>query len=206
MSSTSERIAARIEDLPEGSPRRRILEAARRFKASWVELARLLVQVKRDESWREWGYASFERYCTGELFIRKQTAEKLLASFGFLERHEPALARPRGDPKAPPFEVIEVLSRAEAAGRFSESGWQELREEVLERAPTPAVVNRRLSEKFGPPAPAPTPSKGERLARLAAAARRVADACGAERGVPPEVVERAVQVADALDELVEERS
>ncbi|HSN15931.1 MAG TPA: hypothetical protein VLT61_14965, partial [Anaeromyxobacteraceae bacterium] len=166
MSSTAERIATRIEELPEGSPRRRVLEAARRFKASWVELARLLVQVRRDESWRGWGHASFERYCTSELFIRKQTAEKLLASFGFLERHEPALAKPRGEPRAPPFEVIEVLSRAEASGRLSESGWQELREEVLEGGPTPAVVNRRLSEKFGPPPAPPTPSRGERLTRL----------------------------------------
>lgn len=205
MTSTAERISGRIEELPEGSPRRRILEAARRYKASWVELARLLVQVKRDESWREWGHASFERYCTSELFIRKLTAEKLLASFGFLERHEPALARPRGEPRAPPFEVIEVLSRAEASGRLSESGWQDLREEVLERSPTPAVVNRRLTEKFGPPPSSPTPPRGERLERLAAAANRLAEACRAERAVPATVAERAAAVAQALAELAEER-
>jgi hypothetical protein len=203
MSSSTERIESRIEELPEGSPRRRVLEAARRYKASWVELARLLVQVRRDESWREWGHASFERYCTSELFIRKQTAEKLLASFGFLERHEPGLAKPRGEPRAPPFEVIEVLSRAEASGRLSESGWQELREEVLERSPTPAVVNRRLTEKYGKPPPAPAPPRGERLARLAAAATRLAEACRAERGVPPAVAERASSLAEALSELAE---
>lgn len=204
MSSTAERIATRIDELPEGSPRRRVLEAARRFKASWVELGRLLVQVKRDESWREWGHASFDRYCTSELFIRKQTAEKLLASYGFLERHEPALAKPRGEPRAPSFEVIEVLSRAEASGRLSESGWAELREEVLEGGPTPAVVNRRLTEKYGPPPAAPTPPKEERLARLAAAARRLAEACKAERAVPVEVTERAASVAESLAELTEE--
>jgi hypothetical protein len=203
MSSTVERIANRIEELPEGSPRRRILEAARRYKASWVELARLLVQVKREEAWREWGHASFDRYCTSELFIRKQTAEKLLASYGFLERHEPGLARPRGEPRAPPFEVIEVLSRAEASGRLSESGWQELREEVLEQGPTPAVVNRRLKEKFGPPPAAPSPPRGERLARLAAAAHRLAEACRAERKVPVEVTERAAAVAESLAEIAE---
>ena len=204
MSSTAQRIADRIEELPEGSPRRRILEAVRRYKASWVELARLLVQAKREESWREWGHASFDRYCTSELFIRKQTAEKLLASFGFLERHEPALARSRGEPKAPPFEVIEVLSRAEASGRLSESGWQELREEVLEESPTRAAVNRRLTEKFGPPPPPPAPSRGERLSRLAAAARRLADACRAEKRVPVGVAERAGAVAESLAELAEE--
>lgn len=205
MSSSAEKIADRIEELPEGSPRRRVLEAARRYKASWVELARLLVQVRRDESWREWGHASFDRYCASELFIRKQTAEKLLASFGFLERHEPALARPRGEPRAPPFEVIEVLSRAEASGRLSESGWQDLREEVLERSPTPAVVNRRLTEKYGKPPAPPTPPRGERLARLAAAASRLAEGCRAERGVPPALAERAAAVAEALAALAGEQ-
>jgi hypothetical protein len=201
MSSTAERLATRIEELPEGSPRRRVMEAARRYKASWVELARLLVQVKREESWREWGHASFERYCAAELFIRKQTAEKLLASFGFLERHEPAIARPRGEPRAPPFEVIEVLSRAEAAGRLSESGWQELREEVLDRGTTPARINKQLTQKFGPPAPPARPPRGERVARLAAGARRLADACSEERGVPEAIARQAAAVAEALEAL-----
>jgi hypothetical protein len=203
VTATSERLASRIEDLPEGSPRRRVLEAAQRFKASWVELARLLVQVRRDEAWREWGHASFERYCTGELFIRKQTAEKLLASFGFLERHEPALAKPRGEPRAPPFEVIEVLSRAEAAGRLTESGWAELRDEVLERTPTPALVNKRLAEKYGPPPAAATPPRAERLARLAGAARRLAQGCRAERSLPEGIAERAEALAEELEELAE---
>ncbi|HYQ80531.1 MAG TPA: hypothetical protein VEP68_03460, partial [Anaeromyxobacteraceae bacterium] len=62
MSKAVERIAARLEELPEGSLRRRVLEGARRFKASWVELARLLAQVRRQQTWREWGFPSFERY------------------------------------------------------------------------------------------------------------------------------------------------
>ena len=126
MSKAVERIAARIEDLPEGSLRRRVLEGARRFKSSWVELARLLSQVRRQEAWREWGFPSFERYCARELFLRKATADKLTASYGFLERHEPELARAREPRGAPPFEVIEVLSRAEAAGRLPAGGWRRL--------------------------------------------------------------------------------
>ena len=41
---SAEKLAARAEDLPEGSVRRRVLEGARRFKAAWVELGRLLVR------------------------------------------------------------------------------------------------------------------------------------------------------------------
>lgn len=203
MTGAGDKLAARAEELPEGSTRRKVMEGARRFKAAWVEFARLLAEVRRGNLWREWGYPSFERYCTGELFIKKSTAEKLTASYGFLERHEPRLAEGRGDGAAPPFEVIEVLSRAEAAGRLSADGWRELRDEVLERPPTPAAMNKTLSEKFGPP-PAPArPPKGERLERLAAAARRLAEACAGEAGVPRAVAARAEALADELDALAE---
>ena len=201
MTSTAEKLAARAEDLPEGSVRRRVLEGARRFKAAWVEFGRLLTEVKREQLWREWGHPSFERYCTKELFIRPATADKLTASYGFLERHEPELARARGEPRAPPFEVIEVLSRAEEAGRLSDSGWRELRDEVLDRPPTPAAMSRMLSDRFGAPPPVPRPAKGERLARLAALARRLADACAAEKGLPEPLAHRADALARELESL-----
>jgi hypothetical protein len=196
-----ESLAARAEALPEGSTRRRVLEGARRFKAAWVEFARLLSEVRRGELWREWGYPSFERYCASELFVRQATAEKLTASFGFLERHEPRLAQGLGDEKAPPFEVIEVLSRAEAAGRLSADGWRELRDEVIERPPTAAGMTRALAEKFGPEPKAPRPPRGERLARLAAAARRVAEACAAEGSIPRAITTRAEALAEELERL-----
>jgi hypothetical protein len=208
MSRTEAAIAGQIEELPESSLRRKVLEGARRFKASWVEFGRLLTMVKRDGSWREWGHASFEAYCTKELFIRKQTAEKLTMSYGFLERHEPELAEERpgrsgeGPRTAPPFEVIEVLSRAEAAGRLDGDRWTELREEVLD-APTASAVNRQLTEKLGP-APRPPPAReGERLERLAAVARRLAAACSQDDAVPSAVAERARALADDLSELLE---
>lgn len=200
-SRTAERLAARAEELPEGSVRRRVLEGARRFKAAWVEFGRLLSEVRRGGLWREWGYPSFERYCTKELFIRAGTAEKLTVSFGFLERHEPDLARSRGEARAPPFEVIEVLSRAEADGRLSREGWRELRDEVLERPPTPAAMNRRIAERFGPPPPPPAPRKAERLARIADVARRLAEACRSEHAIPRAVAQRAADLAGELEAL-----
>ena len=202
MTATAEKLAARADDLPQGSMRRRVLEGAQRFKSAWVELGRLLVEVKRESLWREWGYSSFERYCTKELFIRSATAEKLTASFGFLERHEPQLASARGDGKAPPFEVIDVLSRAEASGRLDATGWRELRDEILERPPTPAAMNRKLTDRFGPPPTPAAPAKAERLERVAALARRLADACREESAVPRPVAERASALAGEIDALV----
>ncbi len=202
MTATAAKLAARAVDLPEGSTRRKVLEGAQRFKSAWVELGRLLAEVRRDEAWRAWGYPSFERYCSSELFIRGATAEKLTASYAFLERHEPAVARAGGG-AAPPFEVIEVLSRAEASGRLSDSGWRELRDEVMERPPTPAALNRRLTEKLGPPPAPPAPPRSERLERLAAAARRLASACREESSLPRAVAQRADALAGEIEALLD---
>jgi hypothetical protein len=201
MTETAAKLAARADDLPEGSMRRRVLEGAQRFKSAWVELGRLLSEVKRASLWREWGYPSFERYCSKELFIRSATADKLTASYGFLERHEPQLATQRGDAKAPPFEVIEVLSRAEAAGRLDASGWRELRDEVLERPPTPAAINKKLADRYGPAPAPPSPPRGDRLERIAALARRLADACRDEPALPRPVAERASALVGEIEAL-----
>lgn len=198
MSKAEASISARIAELPEGSLRRRALEGARRFKASWVELARLLAEVRRSGSWKEWGFSTFEAYCTKELFIRRQTAEKLTASYGFLERHEPGMVREGAAGVAPAFEVIEVLSRAEAQGRLPSNGWRELREEVLERPPRPAALSRHLAERYGPEEKA-KPRPAERLERIAAAARRLADACASEKAVPRATAERARALAEELE-------
>ena len=203
MTTSGRKMAARIEELPEGSLRRTVLEGARRFKASWVEFARLLSEVKRGERWREWGYDGFEAYCSRELFIRRQTAERLTMSYGFLERNEPDLAR-RPEQRAPPFEVIDVLSRAEAQGRLPAGGWREMRDEVLERPPPAAALARQLAERFGPEEKPKPPAPAERLRRLAGAARRVASACAADRAVPRELAAKAGELADDLEALAGE--
>ena len=201
MTVAAQKIESRLEELPEGSKRRRVLECARRFKSSWVELGRMLSEVRREELWREWGYRDFDAYCAKELFIRKATADKLTMSYGFIERHEPALVREGSTKPAPSFEVIEVLSRAEAAGRLPEDGWRELREDILDRPPSPAALNRQLSDRYGPPPRPEPPPEEERLRKLATLAHRLAEGCAAEDGVTEAVVERARALAEDLDEL-----
>lgn len=201
MTDTAEKLQDRVDALPEHSLRRRVLESARRFKSSWVELGRMLCEVKRAGVWKEWGYASFDAYCAKELFIRKSTAEKLTLSYGFMERHEPDVASGSAPGPAPAFEVIEVLSRAEAAGRLPEDGWRELREDVLQRPTTAAAVNRQLTERYGAP-DRPEPLEApERLRRLAAVAHRLAASCAGDEDVPRAVAERAKALAEDLEEL-----
>ncbi|HVP68842.1 MAG TPA: hypothetical protein VMT17_16445 [Anaeromyxobacteraceae bacterium] len=198
------RLQERIDELPEGSFRRQVLESARRFKSSWVELGRLLSRVRADEAWRPWGFDSFESYCSKELFLTRATSDKLTTSYAFLERREPEVARSRGVAEAPPFEVIEVLSRAEASGRLDDEAWAEMRDGVLDGEAGRAEVVRRIAERFGPAPAPPAPKPAERLARLAAAARRLAEACEEEREVPAALKRHARELADALARIAEE--
>jgi len=195
------KLDARIGELPEGSLRRKVLESARRFKASWVDLGRMLAQVRAEGAWEEWGWGSFDEYCTKELFLRRATAEKLALSYGFLERHEPELARARDVRSAPPFEVIEVLSRAEAAGRMDRAAWGEMRAEVIDGEAGKADVSRRIAERFGPPPRPPAADPEERLARISALARRLAEACEGEKEIPAALRRSARELAEALERL-----
>ena len=102
-------------DVPPGSFRHTVLTAARKFKSTWVELGKLLVQVRDGAQHEGWGYPTFEAYCAKELRIRKATADKLTRSFSFLAKHEPkAMGSEEIARTAPAFEVVEVLADAEA--------------------------------------------------------------------------------------------
>jgi hypothetical protein len=63
-------------------------------------------------------------------------------------------------------------------------------------------MNRKLTDRFGPPPAPAAPSKAERLERVAALARRLADACREESAVPRPVAERASALAGEIDDLV----
>ena len=64
-------------------------------------------------------------------------------------------------------------------------------------------MNRKLAERYGPEPAPPALPEADRLARLAAAARRLADACGDESGVPKAVARRAADLAGELESLLE---
>ena len=87
-SKTEEQMAARLATLEPGSKRFVVLDAAIRFKRSWVELAQYLTRVREEGLFKEWGYRSFEAYAQHELHLKKETAQKLVRSYDFLNAHE----------------------------------------------------------------------------------------------------------------------
>jgi hypothetical protein len=165
---------AKAHAVPQGTLRHTCLVAAKRFKSSWAELGKLLVRVKEEGSWEEWGYQSLEAYCLKELHLRQATVEKLIRSFSFLQRHEP---------------------RAVAREDFADDTiWSPER-------PT-SELKRDLVDRFPRPPP-PPPADAVQLRRLAASAHKLHQDLSACRKVPKAVAERAAALASDVEELAQ---
>ncbi len=178
-----------------------VAAAARRFKSSWYELGRLLAQVRSTDAWQGWDFASFDAYCTGELHIRRATAEKLLRSYGFLERHE--RQAPEAPERAPPFEVVTVLAEAEERGQLSERDYARVRDSIWDPGRAPAELRRELSEAF--PAPERPSDARSQLLRFARSARRLASELRASSRVPAAAKRTAEALAEELEALAQTR-
>jgi hypothetical protein len=142
-------MSARLDALPEGSDRRAMLDVARRFKASWVELGERLVSVRESQSHVGWGYPTFEAYCRRELHIKQETANKLTRSFAFLRDHAPATLEAGDRPAAPPsLDVVDLLSQAQARTKVSADALAQIGQELLTQAAAPSRndVLKRLRE------------------------------------------------------------
>jgi hypothetical protein len=179
-----------------------VLVAAKRFKSTWAELGKLLIQVRDEAKYEEWGYASFEAYCLKELHIKKQTALKLTRSFSFLAKHEsPESIKEEDFPqKAPAFEVVEVLADAEERGQLSPSEYRSLRDSIWNPEKSATELKREFSERFPRPPPEPPP-ENVHLRRLAQMARKLASELSGTRRVPPAIAERASALAEEVEEL-----
>jgi hypothetical protein len=182
-----------------GSFRHTVLSAAKRFKSTWAELGKLLVKVRDEALYEQWGHASFEAYCAKELHIRKATADKLTRSFSFLAKHEPQFGEDEQlVQKAPAFEVVEVLADAAERGQLSQSEYRTIRDSIWDEAQPVAQLKREMTERFPRPAP-PPPGASMQVRKLAAAARRLAAELAACKAIPASVSERAAALAEDVE-------
>jgi hypothetical protein len=197
MSDVDAVLAQKAEGLRPGSFRHAVLLAARRFKSTWVELGKVLIKVRDQASYEEWGYSTFESYCAQELHIRKQTALKLTRSFSFLRKHEPKQLHSQDlVDRVPAFEVVEVLAEAEERGQLSAAEYRAIRDSIWDPQKPSSELKRELAQRFPRPS---LPARGE-LRQIARAARRLVrqlESCE----VPRATVERADALASELEEL-----
>jgi len=205
MVHAEEHLRKKALEVPPGSFRQTVVLAARRFKSSWVDLGKLLVKVRNEALFEDWGYPSFEAYCLGELRIRKQTAEKLVRSFSFLDKHEPdTMARPEVVEEAPAFEVVEVLAQAEDRGQLSASEYKSIRDSIWNQEKPTSELRRELTERF--PAPEAPTSELAALKRLWSLSKRLAAELHAQKKVPKAVAERADALASDLEALLAKKA
>ena len=155
------RLEEQMATLDPESLRYKVLQSAKRFKSSWIELGQMLYTVWKDRHWRAWGYLEFESYCQKEIGIREATARKLLHSYHFLEQEEPAfLERQRQSEEptipCPSVDSVYVLRSAKTRAHLPEPEYAKLRNRVLEKAEEAPAVRRELrllQERLAPPEP-----------------------------------------------------
>lgn len=143
-------IEEKMKGLDENSLRFHILESAKNFKTSWVELGRALYSVWKDKLYKEWGYANFDTYVSREIGIRKQTAMKLLRSYYFLEREEPEYLKENyvesaSVAKLPGYESIDILRLAKNKKNLDNQDYVQLKKEIFEKGKDARELRRDLT-------------------------------------------------------------
>jgi hypothetical protein len=142
-------IEEKMGSLDASSLRYQVLESAKNFKCSWIELGRSLYSVWKDRMYKEWGYVNFDIYTSREIGIRKQTAMKLLKSYYFLEKEEPQYLKTDYTDSAKPanipsYESVNILRQARDKKGLDEDDYLNLKKEIFERGKDAQEVKKNL--------------------------------------------------------------
>ncbi len=144
-----ENIEKRMADLDVNSLRYQILENAKKFKTSWIDLGRALYSVWKDKLYKEWGYSTFDNYTSREIGIRKVTAMKLLRSYSFLEKEEPEyLKADYADSSdaalVPNYESVDLLRQAKGK-KLDEDDYTHFKKDIFEKGKDALQLKRELT-------------------------------------------------------------
>ncbi len=149
-SKSLQNIEEKMGSLDVNSLRYHVLESAKNFKTSWVELGRSLYSVWKDKMYKEWGFATFDAYTAKEIGIKKPTAMKLLRSYYFLEKEEPAYlkegyAASADTAKLPSYEAVDLLRKAKDKKTLDREDYSKLKKEIFEDGKDVQSVKRDLT-------------------------------------------------------------
>ena len=148
-SKSIQNLEEKMEELSPDSFRYKILGAARDFKSSWIALGQYLYTAYKDKLFKDWGYLTFEAYCSKEIGIRQATGLKLLNSYHFLEREEPTFVKrefleDKNPNEIPRLESVNALRLAKDGGRITEKDYRELREDILENPKEESEAKKKI--------------------------------------------------------------
>ena len=134
--------------------RAELIARARRFKASWIELAEALSICQKGQRYTEWGFVSFEEYYRKELHLKTATVNKLVGSYAFLRRSAPEILERDGlGEPIPSIQTIDFLRRAEEAiesGQAPSDLLSEVRRAVFDDSLSLGKLNRQFKESLFP--------------------------------------------------------
>lgn len=144
-------IEEKMQGLDADSLRYHILESAKNFKTSWVELGRSLYSAWKDKLYKEWGHSTFDNYVKTEIGIRKQTALKLLRSYYFLEKEEPAYLRQdyaesNEASSIPGYEAIDVLRLARSKKVLDAQDYAHLKKSIFQDGKDSSQLKKDLTQ------------------------------------------------------------
>lgn len=199
MTKTLDAMAASEQAFADDPERREVLQRARRFKTSWIELAESLTVVRKSGQWKKWGHASFEEYAKKELHLRQETVDKLTGSFLFLQRRAPeVLSRDGVSAAVPSYQSVDFLRRAESQQGAPREAVQAIHKRVIEdAAPLPAIAREYKDVVF----PIDEGTRKQRdQAGIKNVATRLRELLGETRAVPRKL---AGEVTSTLDRLLE---
>jgi hypothetical protein len=199
----SQHIEQLMQELPPESERYQVLATAKQFKSSWIELGEWLTKVSNSKRFSEWGFTSFEDYCTKEVRIRRQTAEKLLLAFRFLERKEPDLLQRKGGRPLPDYRSVDLLRQADEEQQFSMEEYSELRQAVIEEERNHPSVAKQFRDMTHSHQPEQKTIHQHRNALMAA--KRLLTSLQEVADVPEELSQAVGHLVGFLEEKQEEQ-
>jgi hypothetical protein len=207
---TEAAMAERLDSLEPGSKRYDVLACAIEFKRSWIHLARQLTEVRNEAHYKEWGYRTFEAYVQHELYIRRDTATKLVRSFDFLASHEKPLLRQVEDldqdhaiAPLPNFQALDILAEARNNPNLTERDYKEIRDTVFRDDPAPSAVRKLVKERAPEPVKARAEDPSEALRKCLSLAERLYGML-LEEEVPDNICEHVEKAVGGLRKLLDE--
>lgn len=201
-SSGEQHIEGLMRQLDPSSERYQVLATARKFKSSWVELGEQLLKVSSHRLFQEWGFASFEDYCSREVRIKQPTAQKLTLAYRYLEKEEPELlARQTEFKPLPDYRSVDLLRQAREDQGVSEEDFQRFRQTVIEEDRSHPTTLKRFKELV----PGEPRDNGQRLKAGIGAARRLETALQEIPELPPEFLPPLQELLAFLEERLEEQ-
>ncbi len=145
-----EAIEEKMSGVDTQSIRYQILQSAKSFKTSWIDLGQALYSVWKDKLYKDWGFLTFDAYTSKEIGVRKNTALKLLKTYYFLEKEEPHLlnkeyVETKDASEVPSYESVDVLRLAKKKQMLDENDYKRFKNDILQKGRDAREVKKDLS-------------------------------------------------------------